>query len=284
MRFGWRAVLLFLAASGLGFGQKNEYIQLNRELLTVEEQMRAFQKSMEEKIAQILQQAQQATEAANKGNSSVAELDKRVQEQAKTMVEPVASMGLKVDQMASEFQALKESVAALNVRFGKLEQQIVDIGTALKTLQSPVAPPAPAGGPAAGLSADVLFQNAVRDKDGGNLELALRGFQTYVQNYGTTYLASTAQYYIGEIYYQNGKYEEAAQAFDAVAANYPQSDKAPDAQYMRGMAFTRMGARAEAASEFRALIKNYPNSPLVAKARAQLKPPATPVKSSKTKK
>jgi TolA-binding protein len=105
-----------------------------------------------------------------------------------------------------------------------------------------------------------------------------------VKDYGTTYLASTAQYYIGEIYYQSGKYEEAAQAFDAVVANNPQSDKAPDAQYMRGMAFTKMGARAEAASEFKALIKNYPKSPLAEKARAQIRPPAAPAKSSRTKK
>ena len=144
----------------------------------------------------------------------MAEIDKRVQEQGKTVAQPVAGIGLKVDQMASEFQALRESVASLNARFGKLEQQIVDIGTALRTLQSPVAPPPPAGGSASGpavraLSADALFQNAVSDKEGGNAELALKGFTDYVQNYSATYLAPAAQYYIGEILFGKGELEDA---------------------------------------------------------------------------
>lgn len=282
MRLGWRVLLVSLAASCLGFGQKNEYIQLNRELLNIEEQVREARRSLEAKLAQLLQQTQQATEAANKNSASLVEIDKRVQEQGKTVAQPVAGIGLKVDQMASEFQALRESVASLNARFGKLEQQIVDIGTALRTLQSPVAPPPPAGGPAAGLSADALFQNAVSDKEGGNAELALRGFTDYVQNYSQTYLAPVAQYYIGEILFGKGQWEDAIRAFDVVHEKFPDHDRAtPDAHYMKAMALMKLGDRAGAREEFNTLIKRFPNSPLSQKARAQLKVPAAPAKSKK---
>jgi TolA-binding protein len=284
MRLGWRVLLVYLAASCLGFGQKNEYIQLNRELLNIEEQTRAFQKSMEEKLAQVLQQAQQATEAANKSNASLAEIDKRVQEQGKTIAQPVAGIGLKVDQMASEFQALKESVSSLNARFGKLEQQIVDIGTALRTLQSPVAPPPPAGGPAAGLSADALFQNAVSDKEGGNADLALKGFTDYVQNFSATYLAPAAQYYIGEILFGKGELEDAVKAFDLVVEKFPVNEKTPDAHYMKATALLKLGDRVGAREEFNTLIKRFPNNPLSEKARVQLKLPRAPVNSKKGKK
>ncbi len=217
------------------------------------------------------------------------EIDKRVQEQGKTVAQPVAGIGLKVDQMASEFQALRESVASLNARFGKLEQQIVDIGTALRTLQSPVAPPPPAGGsasgpagvPAPGLSADALFQNAVSDKEGGNADLALRGFTDYVQNYSATYLAPAAQYYIGEILSGKGKWDDAVRAFDLVVEKFPVNEKTPDAHYMKAMALLKLGDRAGAREEFNTLIKRFPNNPLSEKARAQLKVPAAPAKSKK---
>jgi tol-pal system protein YbgF len=274
--------LVSLAASCLGFGQKNEYIQLNRELLNLEEQVRTAQRSLEEKVDKVLQQAQQAAEAANKSNASLAEIDKRVQEQGKTIAQPVAGIGLKVDQMASEFQALRESVASMNARFGKLEQQIVDIGTALRTLQSPVAPPpaagGSAGGPAAGLSADALFQNAVSDKEGGNGDLALKGFTDYVQNYSSTYLAPAAQYYIGEILFGKGQLEAAVSAFDLVVEKFPVNDKTPDAHYMKAMALQKLGDSAGAREEFSTLIKRFPNNQLSQKARVQLKIPAAPAK------
>ncbi len=288
MRLGWRVLLVSLAASCLGFGQRNEYIQLNRELLNLEEQVRAAQRSLEEKVDKVLQQAQQSTEAVNKSNASLAEVEKRVQEQGKTIAQPVAGIGLKVDQMASEFQALKESVSSLNARFGKLEQQIVDIGTALRTLQSPVAPPPPAGGsaggPAAGLSADALFQNAVSDKEGGNADLALRGFRDYVQNYSATYLAPAAQYYIGEILFGKGQWEDAVNAFDVVLEKFPVNDKTPDAHYMKAMALMKLGDNAGAREELITLIKRFPNNPLSEKARLQLKTPRPAAKSPKGKK
>ncbi len=112
MRVGWRILVLSLAVSSLGFGQKKEYIELNRELLNLEDQVRGLQKSIEEKLAQLQQQVQQATEANGKTSGSVEAMDARLREQSKTLAEPVAVIGAKVDQMASEFQALKESVGS----------------------------------------------------------------------------------------------------------------------------------------------------------------------------
>ncbi len=268
MKAGWRLLVAFLAASSLGFGQKKEYVELNRELLNLEDQVRAVQKSIEDKLAQLQQQVQKTADSVSKTNNSVAGLESRFQEQGKTLAEPVAVIGTKVDQMASEFQALKESVAALNVRFGKLEQQLSDMSTALKTLQSPVSPPPT--GTAAGQSPESLFQNALRDKEGGSLDLALKEFSDYVQNYPTSYLAPSAQYYIGEIHYIRSELNDAVDAFDQVLEKYPEGEKTPDAHYMKGMALRRMGQTAKAASEFQTLIKRFPNNQLAGQAKSQL--------------
>lgn len=246
-------------------------MELQREVAILEEQLRTVQKSIEDKLAQLSVQSQRAADAASATNASVAALDQRLGEQGKSLTVPVASIGLKVDQMAGELQALRESVGALNARFGKLEQQMLDMSTALKTLQSPVAPPEPV------VSAETLFQSAVRDRDGGSLDLALKEFTDYVENFGATYQAPAAQFYIGDIHYRRGEFELAIEAFDLVLEKYPEHERTPDAHYMKGMALMKMGQSSKARSEFNTLIKRFPNSELAGKAKSQLR--ALPAKS-----
>jgi TolA-binding protein len=285
MRSAWRVVLVFFAVSCLGFGQRKEYLELQREVAMLEDQVRTMQKAIDEKLSQLVQQGQQQSEATSKTNASVGALDKRFAEQEKSVAVPMANMGLKVDQMASDFQTLRESVATLNARFGKLEQQLLDISTALKTLQAPPAPPS-AANPAPGLSAEALFQNAVRDKDGGSLDLALKGFTDYLQTYASTFQAPAAQYYIGEIHYQRGQFEDAVSAFDLVLEKFPENDMTPDAHYMKGMALMKLKETAKARGEFNTLIKRFPNNDLSLKARSQLRaltPAPAATKASKSK-
>ncbi len=278
MTRGWCVALVFLSASCSAFAQRKEYMELQREVAILEEQLRTVQKSIEDKLAQLTTQAQQATEASSKTNASVADIEKRFEEQGKSLTVPVASINVKVDQMSSELQALRESVGALNARFGKLEQQMLDMSTALKTIQSPPTPPEPA------VSAESLFQSAERDRDGGNLDLALKEFTDYVQNFGSTYQAPAAQFYIGDIHYRRGDFQAAVDAFDLVLEKYPEHERTPDAHYMKGMALLKMGETAKARSEFNTLIKRFPSSELAGKAKSQLRAlPAAPAKPSRPK-
>ena len=170
------------------------------------------------------------------------------------------------------FQTLRESVGTLSARLARFEQQLLDISTALKTLQAPpVAPPS-----AFSMPAETLFQNATRDRESGNFELALREFTDYVQAYGTTEQAASAQYYIGDILYRLQRYQEAVTAFDMVLTNYLDSERTPDALYMKAMAFTELGETAKARAEFNLLIKRFKTHDLAKRAQAQLKAlPAT---------
>ena len=46
----------------------------------------------------------------------------------------------------------------------------------------------------------------MRDRSGGNLDLALQGFQEYLRYYGNTDLAPNAQFYIGQIHYDKNEF------------------------------------------------------------------------------
>ncbi len=260
-------------------------MELQREIAILEDQVRALQKSLEEKLADLSQQAREATDASRSTNTSIAGLEQKLGEQSKTLAAPVATIGAKVDEMSGEFQSVRESVASLNARMARLEQQLVDISTAIKTLQAPPAPPEAVAATETGISAETLFQNALRDRDRGNLALALKGFTEYLQVFGSTEQAASAQYYIGDVYYRNEQFDDAVKSFDLVLTNYLDSDRAADAHYMKGMALLKLKETAMARSEFNTLIKRFPNHELAAKARQQLKtlPAAAKPRAAKAK-
>ena len=281
MKLGGRIVLVSLAVPFLCLGQSKELVATQgvaRDLANLEDRTRAWQKTTDEKLDKLAQQIQAAIDAATKANASVAGLEPILKEQVAEQQKIQANSGLKVTQMAEDLQNLKESVNQQNVRLGKLEQLITDLKTALTTLQAPPTPPGEASAPQSGLSPDTLFQNALRDKNGGNTELALKEFTDYTQNFGKTYLAPQAQFYIGEIYYNDGELEKASDAFDVVLEKYQENDWTPDAHYMKGMALRKLGKRAEALREFNALIKKFPGNPLAAQAKKQIAASAQPAK------
>lgn len=273
MKLCARLALVLLTVPFLCPAQSRELVatqQVIRDLATFEDRTRAAQKATDEKLEKLLQQTQAAIDAATKATASVAGLEPILKEQVAEQQKSTANVGLRVEQLATEFQTLKESVATQNVRLNELKQLIADVKTALTTIQAPTAPPGEAPAGQGSLSPDTLFQNALRDKQGGNTDLALKEFTEYTQNFGKTILAPQAQFYIGEIYYNSNELEKAADAFDVVLEKYQENEKTPDAHYMKGMALLKLGQRTEARREFNELIKRFPGDPLASQAKKQI--------------
>jgi tol-pal system protein YbgF len=275
-----RLIILSALAVNLAFAQKREIVELQRDMATLQAQVKELQRTLDEKMAALGTLIQQSVETANRSNTSIATLETgirdRMLEQQKTLVAPVASIGTKLDQMTGEFQGVRESVADLTERMNKLQTQIVDLSNTVKTIQSPPPPPGPAGAtgstaPPAGLSAKQLYESAMGDRSSGNLDLALRGFEEYLKYFGQTELAPNAQFYIGQIYYDKADFPNAIKGFDMVLERFPENSKTPDAMYMKGMALLKSTQRNEAAKEFLSVIQKFPNAEVAAKARQQRK-------------
>jgi TolA-binding protein len=272
----WRTLIgvLWLWWPALAPAQRKEYVDLQREVAQLQEQVRTLQRTVDEKMAELKVLTQQALDHTAKANTAIAVLDSgvkdRLKEQAGNLIGPVASIGTKVDQMASEFQGLKTATEDMNARLGKLERQIVDLGNTIKVLQTPAPPPGGPAAPPAGVSAESLYANSLRDKDGGNYDLALQGFTDYLKYFGNTETAPNAQFYIGDIHYRRGDLEGALRALDAVLEKYPENNKTLDAMFMKGLTLVKMGERNRGADEFRALIRRAPTAELAAKAKAEL--------------
>ncbi len=264
----------------LCFGQKQEIRELQRDVAMLQDQMRSLERSFNEKVGSMTTLIQQNIDSVNKLNTSMAVLDSALRDREKNLAGPITNAGSKVDQMTSEFQALRVTVEDMNGRLGKLERSLVDLGNTMKVMQAPATqPPPPTSGPGGGsatacppqgLTADSLYANAWRDKSGGNDDVALQEFSDYLKCYSTTSSAPNAQYYIGEINYNRRQYDAALQAFDAVLERFPENNKTLDAMYMKGRTLVMMGEKTKGADEFRAVIRRSPSSELATKAKAQL--------------
>ena len=270
--------LVALAIPATSFAQRKEIQELQREMGLLSEQVREIQRVQNEKFAALQALVQQILDDTRKTSTSVAVLDSTVRdkltEQERKVMAPIAGVNTRVEQMANEFGILRESVGETNARLGKLQQQIIDLGNAVKTMQSPAAPPPPGPGASGGLPpvpAETLYSNALRDKSGGKPALALQQFKDYLSYYGSTELAPEAQFQIAEIYYSQGDMDQALQAYDALLEKFPENSKTVDALYMKGQTLLKTGKRTAGAAEFREVIRRFPRSDMATRARAQLK-------------
>ena len=265
------------------FGQNRQTVELQRDVALLQDQVRSMQRSMDEKLSALTVMIQQTLDSSNKINTAVAVLESgirdRMKDQEAKLVVPVANVGAKVDSFSEEMKGLRGSIEDVNAKMGKMQAQLVDLGNAVKTLAAPPIPPPAAvstsaalpTGPPAGVSAESLYNNAMRDRLGGNGDLALSGFGDYLKYFGNTDLAPNSQYYIGELYYTKGDMDAALRAFDLVLEKYPDNNKTPDAMYMKGKVLVKMSERDEAAKQFRELRKRYPTHDLSARALSELR-------------
>jgi tol-pal system protein YbgF len=263
------------------FGANKETLELQRDVATLQDQVRTLQSSTDQKLAGITVLIQQTLDAANGANRAVAVLDGRIndrlEKQAVSVGQPLAVQSAKVDQMSSDFGGMKDALNDLVSRVGKLDQKLSDLGRMIQTIQAP-PPPAPSttgptgAGSAPPMPADTLYDTAYRDRMGGKPDFALKEFKDYMQWYGDTDKAPYALFWIGQILFEQKDYANAAKAFDEVVERYgASSNKTPEAMLKKGQSLVMMDKRTDGAAEFRGVIAKYPHTDMANKACSELR-------------
>ena len=288
MRNATRLLVLALAAGPafLSAQNKSDLASIQRDIADLEDKVRQLTKSQDEKNAAMTALMQQALDASNKTAASLAGLQKSLtdalnasmNDQQSKIVAPIAVLKTRVDETAQDVNALRETVADLSSRLGKMDSRLNDIYSAVTT--PPVAAPPPVlqtpgaaavnNGVPPGVSAVSLRQDADRDFGGANYTLALDEFAKYIKYYPTDYYAPTAQYHIGEIYMRGEQYDDAAQAFDKVVEQFPKNERTADAAYYKAVSLQKAGHISDAKSEYRSFINNYPANEHTVQARKNL--------------
>ena len=273
-----------------------DMIQLQEQVTQLLQGQRDLRSAIDTNNATLRTLVQQSLDATNQLNSQMGVLQKSVQE-------ATANSGSRIDSMGTQTQGLSDNMQDVQARVAKLGQQMNDIqgllqsidgkisggvstqqsgysgapspGSSLQTQPNPGSsqPPQSANPvptmPA--VSADTLYQNALRDFSTGKYDLARQEFGDYVKNFPTNDLASNAQFYLGEISYAQGDFQNAIAQYEIVTGNYPKSFKLAAAQLKKAFAEIELGMKSTGIRDLREVLRRFPGSDEARRAQAKLK-------------
>jgi tol-pal system protein YbgF len=241
------------------WGVSKEMIQLQTQVQQLQEQMTAMQRSFDERMGVMKNLVEQDAAAAL--NTLQAALQKQQ-----------AEGGTRVDQVSGQIQALNDTMDELKVRLAKVTKQLEDMQSTQQSLAASQAQQQAAQAAAqAAPPPDVLYNNALRDYNGGKNDLALQEFSDYIKFYPNTDYAGNSYFYLGELQFKQGNYQQAVQSYDQVLQNFPSGNKAAAAQLRKGFALLELGKQDDGVAELRHLIQRYPRSTEAVQARERLR-------------
>jgi tol-pal system protein YbgF len=257
--------LIFWLSVPPAFGANKEMIQLQTQVQQLQEQMTGMQRSFDERMGIMRNLIEKDTDSVNKVAAALNNLQQTLQTQQQ-------GEGSKADQISGQIQALNDTMDELKVRLAKVTKQLEDMQAAQQSIAAQQASQqqqqqALAQAP----PPDVLYNNALRDYNGGKNDLATQEFSDYIKFYPNTDLAGNSYYYLGELQFKQANYQQAVQSYDQVLQNFPSGNKAASAQLKKGFALLELGKQDEGVSELRHLIQRYPHSPEALQARERLR-------------
>ena len=268
-------VLAFVGAQVQpAFSVSKETLQMMQQLDALQQAVQNLQKTVDTQTAVLKTLVEQSNDNVNSMKAVVTDLRGSMQQN-------LASTNARFDTMATQMQALSESLDEAKARLSKLGEQMAQMQNILTTLPTqttpapgaapgtPGAPPTTAAPPVP--DADSLYSQGLTNYNSGQWDLAIQAFQDYLKYYKDTDRASNAQFYIGECYYSQGDYNKAIQAYDLCSEKYPTGNKAPAAQLKKGFALLALDQKAAGSRELRSLIQRFPDSHEADLARQRLK-------------
>jgi tol-pal system protein YbgF len=263
--------------------QRDILIQVQRDVTTLQQQLRDLQQSVDRNSAVLKTLIEQAVDAVNHMGTVIDGLEQSVQQaQART--------NTRVNSLVVQVQSLRDTVDEVGARLGRISQQLAETQGVMRSVDARLAttpPPAPVeglGGPGAAVapptgtpaqtsvpSAQSLYDTALRDFIAGNYDLSQQQFNDYLRYYGRTELAGNAQFYLGEVQYRQHNYRSAIENYNRVFTQYSNSNKIPAALLKKGYALLELKQQVEGVRVLRRLLEKYPRSDQAPMARARLR-------------
>jgi tol-pal system protein YbgF len=269
------------------FAASKEQQEMQRDIAQLQDQVRALQSTIDQKMSAMQTLVEQTLEAGNRNNTNMTVLGSSVKDmldrELKDALRPIAGLAAKVDNLNNDSSEVRSSLTDLNAQMNRVLQKLTDIDNAIKVLQAPAPAPPPnpnsdglvpqtsGGRPGAVPPAGTLYGNANNDYSSGKYDLAAGEFTDFVRAYPDDPFAPKALVYLGQIHLSQMKYDLAVTDFDSVLERYPESKDTPDAYFMKGMALKYLGRRNDAIDQFRSVVRKYPHSDRRPEAEEQLK-------------
>ena len=257
------------------FGANRDIVELQTEITQLQTQMTQMKQSFDERMGVMKNLLEQNTDVTNKVAGAINALQASINKQQQDR----SGEG---DQLSGQIQSLNDTMDELKVRLTKLSKQLEDMQAAQQSMaaqqtQAQQQAQAVAQAPAP----DVLYNNALRDYNGGKNDLAIQEFGDYIKFYPDTDLAGNSYFYIAEIQFKAGDYQKAIANYSLVLQNFPSGNKAAAAELKKGFALLELGKEDDGTQELKRVIQRYPRTNEATQARERLRKTGAVSKTSK---
>ena len=293
-------VLLIGPAATPAHAVSKEMVELQTQVQQLLDAVQRLQSTMDAHMGVLEHQSQQTADQTTQITTTVTTLQQKINAQND-------ALSGKLDTASGQVQTLNDSVDELKARIAKLDKTVQDLQAQLQAMQAAQAQaqagaapgatgpggtatpggqgpdsgqgpggqgamtPAPAGNPAQQAPPlQETLQAGVRDYTAGRYDVAQGEFQDVVHYYPLDDAAGTAQFYLGEIAYQQKDYATAINDYNALLEGFSGNAKAAAAQLHKGFALIALDKREEGEHELRSLIQRHPQTPEARAARARL--------------
>ena len=200
----------------------------------------------------------------------------------------IENLKVEVAKMRGQMEVLANGIETSQKR---QQDFYVDLDTRLRRLEAPPVPaaggatpsmgdaaaaggkPGPGGGLPAGATSTAetrAYEAAQNLRRIGNYQGAIVAFQSFIKQYPKSPLASSAQYWIGDSYFNLRDFRLAISSQRLLLASYPDSPKVPDALLNIASSQAELGETVAARKTMDEIVAKHPGSDAADKAKRRL--------------
>jgi len=194
-----------------------------------------------------------------------------LEERINTVQQVNASSQVSAETVMNQLSALHSRVDDLESQLSLCNQKVEVLGNSLQRMERPPAdlPPVEGNEPVESVdtpglqdsgSPEELYRSAFADYRRGNYELAVVGFQAFLEQHPGNSAEGDAHYWLGECHYANGEFEQAIKSYDRVIQNHPQNSHVRGAYLKKGYAYIESNQVALGVVQLYHIIDNFPGT------------------------
>jgi tol-pal system protein YbgF len=192
----------------------------------------------------------------------------RDREAAEAVSKRFASTEKRLEALAGAVRGVEMSVGGLSDQVAKLEAVSTTAAAAPRREPRP-KPTARAGTPA--LGPEELFARGMDGFKNGELAQAILDFEDFIARHGSHPLAGTAQFLIGEAYYNARDFQHATVEYRKAIDMAPKGERTPEALLKLGLAYRALKRPERAREVWTQLLQDFPQSDAAGKARGAMR-------------
>jgi tol-pal system protein YbgF len=234
-------------------GTKEDLMRIQKDISTLRDQIQELDRSLNEKtdgikslVAQLNDQVAKSNLMLEKIYTLLASQNANATTEDDTLFQEVRRISTKLDDAARSISAMARQLSELKVQVENQEP------------------------PPRSQSPDIMYDQAHLDYIQGKIDLAVQGFNAYLDTYPKGEKAADVLLNLGDAYLIQKKLPQANIAFTRIINEYSDSPKVPSALFKRAQVELAMQETQNAIDDLRNIIEVYPGSQEAENAKAKL--------------